>query len=433
MISEDDDTRVLIIKQSHTSRMTQTAHMRARKKASRDSIGVSAHGVSMFSSVTSSISDLRFRFRWRAILVGILLGLAVLVYLHQTPSSSTDGKGSSKRSWRSIRDVSGMMASAESVDSRYNHTYPLSPPEHMASGIRYRIGVIADLDTNSRRQEDNTWFSFLKQGHLLVSDSGDSVSVEWDPETVVLESHLSEKGRGMELSELVAFNGHLYSVDDRTGVVYRIEGNRAVPWVILPDGDGNVSKGFKAEWLAVKDERLYVGGLGKEWTTITGEFVNNNPEWVKIVGFRGDVEHENWVPRYNALKIAADIKPPGYLIHESAVWSERLQRWFFLPRRASSERYEEAADERRGTNLILSCSPDYSEISASRIGTLKPTLGFSSFRFIPDTDDQIILALKSEEDAGRIATYITAFTLDGRILLPDTKIGDVKYEGLEFI
>lgn len=63
--------------------------------------------------------------------------------------------------------------------------------------------------------------------------------------------------------------------------------------------------------MAVKDERLYVGGLGKEWTTITGEFVNNNPEWIKVVGFHGDVEHENWVPRYNALKKAVDIKPPG--------------------------------------------------------------------------------------------------------------------------
>ncbi|XP_026131688.1 soluble calcium-activated nucleotidase 1-like isoform X1 [Carassius auratus] len=415
--------------------------MRARKKAESGdpmhSMRVSIRGVSMFSSITSSISDPRFRFRWRAITVVTVLALAILMYLHQSSSSSTDSKVRSQRSWRTSRDVSGaesgVLTAAESLDSRYNDTYPLSPPEHTAGGIRYRIGVIADLDTNSRSQKDNTWFSFLKRGHLLVSDSGDSVSVEWDPETVVLESHLSEKGRGMELSELVAFNGHLFSVDDRTGVVYRIEGNRAVPWVILPDGDGSVSKGFKAEWLAVKDERLYVGGLGKEWTTITGEFVNNNPEWVKVVGFHGDVEHENWVPRYNALKKAADIKPPGYLIHESAVWSERLQRWFFLPRRASSERYEEAADERRGTNLILSCSPDFSEISASRIGTLKPTLGFSSFRFIPDTDDQIILALKSEEDAGRTATYITAFTLDGRILLPDTKIGDLKYEGLEFI
>lgn len=69
----------------------------------------------------------------------------------------------------------------------------------------------------------------------------------------------------------------------------------------------------------------------------------------------------------------------------------------------------------------------------SRVGSLNPTHGFSTFKFVPNTDDQIILALKSEEDAGKIATYIMAFTLDGRILLSETKIGDVKYEGLEFI
>ncbi|XP_051957656.1 soluble calcium-activated nucleotidase 1-like isoform X1 [Xyrauchen texanus] len=411
--------------------------MRDRKREKRDSMRVSAHGDSMFSSITSSISDPRFRFRWRAIIMATVLALGLLLYLHQTSSDtakySADSRGTVQRSWRPTRDVSGVMAAAELVRTRYNDTYLLSPPEHTSDGIRYRIGVIADLDTDSRSKKDNTWFSYLKRGHLLVSESGDSVSVDWDPDTVILESHVSEKGRGMELSELVAFNGHLYSVDDRTGVVYRIEGNRAVPWVILPDGDGSVSKGFKAEWMTVKDEHLYVGGLGKEWTTITGEFVNNNPEWVKVVGFHGDVEHENWVPHYTALKKAAGIKPPGYLIHESGVWSERLQRWFFLPRRASSERYDETADERRGTNLILSCSSDFSQISVSRVGPLKPTLGFSSFKFIPDTDDQIILTLKSEEDAGHIGTYITAFTLDGRVLLPDTKIGDVKYEGLEFI
>ena len=69
--------------------------------------------------------------------------------------------------------------------------------------------------------------------------------------------------------------------------------------------------GFKAEWLAVKDDHLYVGGLGKEWTTTTGEVVNNNPEWVKVVGFRGDVQHQNWVSKYNSLRSAAGISPPG--------------------------------------------------------------------------------------------------------------------------
>ena len=69
--------------------------------------------------------------------------------------------------------------------------------------------------------------------------------------------------------------------------------------------------GFKAEWLAVKEERLYVGGLGKEWTTTAGEFVNHNPEWVKVVGYRGDVRHENWVPKHEFLRAAAGTSSGG--------------------------------------------------------------------------------------------------------------------------
>lgn len=55
----------------------------------------------------------------------------------------------------------------------------------------------------------------------------------------------------MELSELVVFNGHLYTVDDHTGVVYRILDDRAVPWVILPDGDGTVSKGRSLQRVSI--------------------------------------------------------------------------------------------------------------------------------------------------------------------------------------
>ncbi|KAM3865051.1 soluble calcium-activated nucleotidase 1b [Diretmus argenteus] len=403
--------------------------------------------VSMTGAVTS---DPRFRLKWRAIAVAALLALAFLLYIYRTVR---DGDNTTRsyyhnrvHSWPTHHErnnidsntnrrtlPAGSLSSLQKRERRYNDTYPLSPPEKTKHGIRYRIGVIADLDTASRSSKDQMWFSYMRKGHLTVSESADRLEVEWDAATITLESHLAEKGRGMELSELVVFNGHLYSVDDRTGVVYRIEGSQAVPWVILPDGDGMVSKGFKAEWLAVKDEQLYVGGLGKEWTTTSGEFVNNNPEWVKVVGYHGDVEHENWVPRYHALRSAAGIQPPGYLIHESAAWSERLQRWLFLPRRASHERYEETADEQRATNLLLSCTADFSHVTVGHVGPLNPTHGFSSFKFVPDTDDQIILALKSEEDAGKIATYILAFTLDGRVLMPETKIGDVKYEGLEFI
>ncbi|KAM9769079.1 soluble calcium-activated nucleotidase 1b isoform 2-T3 [Menidia menidia] len=401
--------------------------------------GSAVSGLSLALASVTRASDMRFHPRWRAITVATLLGLVLMLYLHRT-AGDRDSPGSKphrNKDYRFQMDSRGEGGAFRDPGRRwetpYNGTYPLTPPEETPRGRRYRIGVIADLDTASRSPKHQTWFSYMKRGHLTVSGGGEKLEVEWDPDVVTLESHLSERGRGMELSELVVFNGHLYSVDDRTGVVYRIQGSQAVPWVILPDGDGSVSKGFKAEWLAVKDERLYVGGLGKEWTTTSGEVVNNNPEWVKVVGPTGAVRHENWGPHYNALRSAAGIQPPGYLIHESAAWSSGLRRWFFLPRRASHDRYEEAADERRATNLLLSCPEDFSRISARRVGPLSPTHGFSSFRFIPDTGDRLVLALKSEEDAGRIATYITAFSLDGRVLMPEEKIGDVKYEGLEFI
>lgn len=49
-----------------------------------------------------------------------------------------------------------------------------------------------------------------------------------------------------------------------------VDGRNLVPWVILEDGPGDVNKGFKGEWMSVKDKNLYVGGLGKEWTSQSG-------------------------------------------------------------------------------------------------------------------------------------------------------------------
>ncbi|OCT62729.1 calcium activated nucleotidase 1 L homeolog isoform X1 [Xenopus laevis] len=392
-------------------------------KESMSPLRISVAGLPVLASMTKT-ADPRFRPRWRAILLSGIAVAFLLLLLCYHRSSGPRIQVANAHNWRMVHQVAGEL---------YNDTYPLTPPLRTPEGLRYHIAIIADLDTDSRSAKANTWVSYLKRGYLTLSSSGDHVAVEWEKEDIVLETHLAEKGRGMELSELIVFNGKLYSVDDRTGVVYRIEGSKAVPWVILTDGDGTVGKGFKAEWLAVKDEQLYVGGLGKEWTTTSGVVLNENPEWVKVIGPRGDTQHHNWVSNYNQLRSAAGIQPPGYLIHESAAWSDSLKSWFFLPRRASQEQYSEKEDEKRGSNILLRATPDFSDIKMSHVGTLNPTHGFSSFKFIPGTDDQIIVALKSEEDNGKVATYITAFTLDGRILLPETKVGNVKYEGIEFI
>ncbi|KJH39617.1 hypothetical protein DICVIV_14505, partial [Dictyocaulus viviparus] len=68
------------------------------------------------------------------------------------------------------------------------------------------------------------------------------------------------------------------------------------------------------------------------------------------------------------------------------------------------------------------------------IGNLThPERGFSGFDFIPNTDDQIIVALNTEE-VGKLPTksYVTVFDIEGHIILDDQQLdGDFKFEGLK--
>ena len=68
-----------------------------------------------------------------------------------------------------------------------------------------------------------------------------------------------------------------------------------------------------------------------------------------------------------------------------------------MPRRASKNKYNDVDDERMGTNLMLTASEDFSDIRVTKVGTLdEPSHGFSSFKFVPGTDDGVIVALKSQ-------------------------------------
>ena len=134
------------------------------------------------------------------------------------------------------------------LHGKYNDTYPLSKPQKSKDGTTFRIGIIADLDTDNKVGEGKKtrWKSYFKKGFLTLHHSKhDKISVQWDEEEATLTSGMSLNGRGMELSELVAFNGKLYSCDDRTGLIVEVTpDHRVVPWVIMQDGNGNVEKGI---------------------------------------------------------------------------------------------------------------------------------------------------------------------------------------------
>jgi soluble calcium-activated nucleotidase 1 len=240
----------------------------------------------------------------------------------------------------------------------------------------------------------------------------------------------------MELSELVTFNGRLLTFDDRTGIVFEInaEDSSLSPWVILTDGETISPKGFKSEWATVKNQQLYVGSMGKEWTNAGGDFQNNNPMMVKVIDVNGEVKTLNWVKNFKAVRSALQIEWPGYLIHESGAYSEYQKKWFFLPRRCSTAKYNETLDETKGCNYLIIADESFSQIQTVQIGELKPSRGYSSFKFVPGTHDSIIVALKTEELNGSTSTFVTVFDIKGNILHADEKIQtEFKYEGFEFI
>lgn len=325
---------------------------------------------------------------------------------------------------------------------------PISESQVLDDGSSvYRIAVITDLDKDSKTEDGKKWRSYFRRGRLTVSSDFTRVSVDWDEtkDDISLLSEVSSGGRAMELSDLVVFNRNLFTVDDRTGILYKIDDlssssseMHVVPWVILSDGPGNVSKSFKGEWMTVKDEHLYVGGLGKEWTNPQGEFINDHPMWVKRVDAWGRVEHLQWTETYKEIRRSMGIEWPGYMVHEAVQWSEIHKKWFFLPRRVSHEVYNEDVDEGRGSNVMAVADEFFrSTPEVTRIGTNNEpsTRGFAAFQFVPNTNDELIIALKSEEKDGHpVGSYVTVFHISGRILLHEQQLqGAYKFEGLSII
>lgn len=304
--------------------------------------------------------------------------------------------------------------------------------------------MVADLDEASRIEGNSTMIefrSYLKRGQLHWDGGQFSINLESGLQEIT--GKLNEGGRGLELSELVNFRGHLLTFDDRTGIIYDIrDEGLLIPRFILAEGDGyNSGKGMKVEWATVKDDTLFVGSFGKEYTDKTGTVISEANMWVYAIDSFGRIERRNWKPLYNILCSALSITQPGYMIHEAVRWSSTLLRWVILPRRVSHEPYDELMDERRGANIILLASEDFSAIRVIPIlsKNTDPLRGFSSFAFVPGTSDRWILCLRSLEDSSATPTliqrsYVTMVEVStGKVELEDIEIPHMaKFEGLEF-
>ena len=145
-----------------------------------------------------------------------------------------------------MRSVAVLLSALAAVASASGAFDVPSAMDGLAGEVRYRIAIIADKDIRSRVSDSFEWHSWLITGTLVRRSNG-SYALEWDNLDAprVVSSTLSEKGRGMELSDLCVWNGRLYSVDDRSGTVFEINVDTAtaVPRFMLTDGSGEVAKG----------------------------------------------------------------------------------------------------------------------------------------------------------------------------------------------
>lgn len=407
--------------------------------------------------------------------------------------------------WALLRHGAGPLSgrrareNAVALDAMLRHRPAAETTRHFEKGP-WVIATISDLDKESCRHQEkhnaplketscakaNTWVSYYKRGILsfeppsakVGSPDPDKAQMEWlDEIEITAHGHFGtdkdgfqpSDGRGMELSELEWFNGHLLTPDDRTGTLFEIMSPRGIlekkaeeefygassnvsPSTFqrakLHDGPGDdTSAFFKSEWMVVKDGKLIIGGHGRSYTMPNDgtRITNNNPKWVKIIDKNFEVSHEDWSERYDRVAAAAGVVFPGYLMHEAVLWSEAKKMWVFLPRRVSHEPFDGVENEAKGARIAITATVDFETITYIEIEGLDDTSGlkgFSSAKFVPGTGDSAILALRTIEVENNVAserpretgTYICAFEIpSGNRLIREQIFSSKKFEGLIFL
>jgi len=325
------------------------------------------------------------------------------------------------------------------------------PPETaIASPTSFHFAAVTDMDQLSRIPGDDIIFqSWMMPGMLTYDSSANTYSTSFGEVRKLVSGH-NEAGRGMELSELTLYQNRLLAFDDRTGSIFEIlskdsEESFVVPRFVITEGEGDTDKGMKWEWASTKDNNLYIGSMGKEYTRPDGTIVNTNNLWIAVVDPKGDVKRLDWSRQYNFVRSLLNAQAPGYVIHEAVLWSENMKKWIFIPRRVSSDKYDDVKDELMGTNKFVIVDEDFShgtvmDIKMKEVDRLH---GFSSAAFVPNSNERHVVALRSVEEncVGGIDTickqrsYMMVFdVLTGDVLMDEVKFEqDIKFEGIEFV
>lgn len=369
-----------------------------------------------------------------------------------------------------IHDMGRRTAGSRFSSLRGNHGATASQLEHWGGAIHggvfyeedavlkpidstsvalFRFAAVTDLDQLSAVPDAKKpeFRSFFLPG-LLERKANNMYEIKFEQPRTLITKH-NEAGRGAEFSELTIYNNRLLTFDDRTGDVFEIINNsdgsnsEVVPRFVITEGEGDSDKGMKWEWATVKNNELYMGSMGKEFTKPDGSIANENNLWIGVLNARGELRRENWKDRYSFVRKALGAEAPGYIIMEAILWSQHMKKWVFLPRRISATRYDENEDERMGGNKLVLVDEYFKKAEVIVLDLVNdPLRGFSSFAFVPGTQDQHALAIRSVEEnctgdlnVCKQRSYFLVFDVKtGQVLSDEVKYDkDMKFEGVEFV
>jgi soluble calcium-activated nucleotidase 1 len=331
----------------------------------------------------------------------------------------------------------------------------------LQKNTKFAFAAVTDLDELSKIEDERkpTFRSYLLSGTLVntgtTTKTQPAYQIEFGTQHELRTKH-NEGGRGAEFSELTLYQNRLYTFDDRTGDVFEIlnqinpKENDAIQPIVVPrftitEGEGETDKGMKWEWATVKNNELYMGSIGKPFTdSKTGEFINANFLYVSILNNRGELRREYWGHQYDVVAKALGVKAPGYIVIEAMLWSDHLRKWVFLPRRISYETYNDILDEKKGSNKLIMVDEKFQKATVVDIQmeSMDPLKGFSTFAFVPGTQDRHAIAVRSVEegcadDNGdcKQRSYCLVFdVMTGEVLSPEVQFpGEYKFEGIEFV
>lgn len=208
---------------------------------------------------------------------------------------------------------------------------------------------------------------------------------------------------------------------------------------IPPNAISSIPASYNLEKFKTAPHHLFVFAV-----LCSSSFPQVNNLWVTIMDSHGEFRRVNWTDQYNFVRKELGCQSPGYLIHEAIRWSPHMRKWVFMPRRVSTEAYDDVKDEKRGSNKVVIVNESFTDaqIVEVKMASKDGLHGFSSFAFVPGTDDRHAIALRSvEEDCAenladcKQRSYIVIFDVTtGEVLMDEVKIEkNMKFEGIEFV